>query len=511
MKEDYTLDEILKRENFTEFLPGEVCNLLSILFETGREDKDKGMVQFGLDMAALRNLNDFSDREKMIFYYFVANGWSYLHQLTHELNSPSFWAFETPEIENQVINLRKALAFAGTVNDRLTTSQVLTNLGNTFDHVGRFVEAIHYWHKAMNLRKEFGMAKGNLGFGLAHYARVLFDEGHRFLFCQYAYRYLNEGAVSKDVYPEAQNAFLSMAKTIEDRYGQRNLLALAELKDFSLGRSAEEKDYRQWCIDNTLFINPLNDFIYENIVCHDCLFLPTITQMSDEPPFLHSVYNQLKQEFVSARYLYYQSLTSNKPHFSDRDNMQMDTLDYSVYSLSTEKLKFAFRACYSLFDKVAYVVNSYFKLGVEPKEVSFRRVWLKKDPVQKTLVINPLIADSQNWPLRGLYWISKDLVEDDSDFSRSILPEAQEIATIRNFMEHKSFKIVDLRPTEIVDNGLTYQIQRQELEQKVYTLMVMARSAIINLSFAIHIEELKKEKQRSVSVPFFKMEHEHKR
>lgn len=510
MKDTYTFEEILELENLDDFFAGEVCNLLALVFETGREQGDKNIVQAGLRLANSRNLRDFTDHEKMIYYYFVSNGWSYYHQFTHQQNSQVSWTFETTELENQIINLRKAVTFIKKANDREIASQILTNLGNIFDHLGRFVEAVHYWLEALIIKNEFGMAKGNLGFGLAHYARVLFDEGHRFIFSQYAFKYLSESIESTDVYPEAKKAFKEMAEAIEDRYGKERLISQTELSDFSLGRSVKEKDYRRWCINNRLFLNPLNDFLYENIVSQDCLYLPSITQERKEPPFIHSVYNQIKQEFVSARFLYYESITDRNPHFSDRDNMQMDTLDYAIYSLNTEKLKIAFRTCYSIFDKIAYVVNSYFKLGVHVKDVSFRRIWLTRSE-KKVWVINSVIENSQNWPLRGLYWIAKDLAEDNSEFSKSILPEANDIATIRNFIEHKSFKIVDYSDTQIVDNGLTYQIQREEFENKVYKVILMARSAIINLSLAIHLEELKKEEQLSISVPFFELKHDYKR
>jgi tetratricopeptide (TPR) repeat protein len=511
IKEEYPYEEILVLENINDFDPDQVCNLLALIFETGRENKDVSAIKNGLRLATSRNLDDFSEYQRVVYHFFVANGWSYLHQLTHVINSNEFWEFETPEVENEIINLRKAISFSDKVSNRVLVSQILTNLGNTFDQIGRFVEAIHYWDRAMKINPGFGMAIGNLGFGLGHYARVLFDEGHRFLFCQYAYKYLIKASVSEDVYSEGKQGFLDLAKTIEERYGKENLNLQQDLKNFSLGSSFQERDYRQWCIDNALFLNPLNDFIYENIVGHDCLFLPTITLKRDEPSFFHSLYNQIKQEFASARYLYYQSLTDQKPHFSDKHNMQMDTLDYAVYSLNIEKLKISFRICYSLFDKIGYMINSYFEIGMNPMDVSFRKIWFKKlgNEINKW-ELNPLISETQNWPLRGLYWLSKDLFEKGSEFSKSILPEAQQIATIRNFIEHKSFKIVDMRDTAIVDDGLTYQIQRHELEQKVMTLMKMARSGILNLSFAIHLEEIKKNKAPAMPVSFFKLEDKYK-
>jgi len=46
------------------------------------------------------------------------------------------------------------------------------------------------------------------------------------------------------------------------------------------------------------------------------------------------MYNQLKQEFVSARYLYYEGITSEAVHFSDKKVYLYDTLDAPVYSLA---------------------------------------------------------------------------------------------------------------------------------------------------------------------------------
>jgi hypothetical protein len=515
MKKEYTYEEILMLQNIDDFAPALVLELLAHIFETGRESKDVNIVKKGLGLADSRNLDDFSNNEKAVYHFFVANGWSYLHQLTHTINRNEFWAFETPEIEKEIVNLRKAISFSDKIDKPGLLTQVLTevntNLGNTFNQVGRISDAIHYWNKAIELKPGFGMAIGNLGHGLAHYSRILFDDGQRSVFCQYAYKYLKQGAVSNDVYAEGQQAFQDMADILEENYGKEKLEIEQDLKNFSLGSSESERHYRQWCIDNSLFLNPLNDFVYENIVAHDVLFLPNITLKRGEPPFLHSLYNQIKQEFVSARYLYYQSLIDQRPHFSDKDNMQMDTLDYAVYSLSTEKLKTAFRVCYSLFDKIGYFLNSYFMIGLDPKDVSFRKVWKRKADDNRNWELHPVITESQNWPLRGLYWISKDLYENDSDFFRSILPEAQQLASIRNFIEHKSFKIVDMGETEIVDNGLTYQIRRHEFEQKVGILMSMARAAILNLSFAIHLEEIKKDKQPSVTVPFVKLKEKDKR
>ena len=508
---ELTFEDVLSLKDLNEFEPDQVCNVLAIIFETGREQNDKNAIEKGLAFSEKQQLDKFEDYWKATFHYFVSNGWFYLQRLTQTLNSTEFWSFETPEIENQIIHLRKALAFTRNFHEPTLESQILTNLGNTFNHIGRFIEATQYWQNAMRIMPGFGMAIGNLGFGLGHYAKVLYDEGHRFLFCQFAHKYLLEASTSDDVYKEGKDRFKDLVEIIEKRYGIDNLKNIQDLNDFNLGSSKKERAYRKWCIKNTLFINPLNDFLYENIVGHDCFYLPTITLSLDHPPVYHTMYNQIKQEYVSARFLYYEGINQAEVHFSDKENIQMDTLDYSVYSVSAEKLKIVFRVCYSLFDKIAYLLNSYLGIGLTPKEVSFRKIWhTKSKGTSKQLELNPIVINSQNWPLRGLYWLSKDLVEFDSQFSKAILPEAQQIATIRNFIEHKSFKIVEYGKTGLTDNDLTFQICRDEFKEKVYILMHMVRSAIMYLSFAIHIEEQKKDDEPSIPISFYELKDDYK-
>jgi hypothetical protein len=121
----------------------------------------------------------------------------------------------------------------------------------------------------------------------------------------------------------------------------------------------------------------------------------------------HSFYNQMKQEFCSARYLFYESISNRNVHFSDKGNIIIDTLDYSTYSLNVEKIKIAFKLFYSILDKIAYLINSYFQLEHKSYNISFRKVWLDKNK------LNSKIEDKQNWGLRGLFWLCKDFSEKD--------------------------------------------------------------------------------------------------
>lgn len=483
---------ILKSENLNHLNPDQVVAILGVIFETAREQTSIEDLKIGLDFSEKQNLDHFDDHDKMLFHYNVANGWSYLQMLTLQINSDDFWAFKFQELEKQIINLRLALIFSEGINDDFNKCQILTNLGNLFSHIGRFSEAQLYWHKALKIIPDFPMAVGNIGFGLFHYAKALYDRGHQALFFKFTYKYLTE-SLKLDMYPEAKQSFRTIAKDLEERFDNKQLKDLEGLGDYDLGTSEKEQVYRKWCLVNKLFLNPINDITIESIAAHDCILLPTMILGSDQSPVYQTIFNQLKQEFVSGRFLLYEGITQKRKHFSDKGNLQMDTLDYATYSFSIEKVKIAFRMCYSILDKIGYLLNEYLDLGFKQDQVSFRKIWYiyKKN---KPEGLNPKISETKNWALRGLFWLSKDLYEkNDLEFVSSMEPDAKDLALMRNYIEHKSFKTVEFGELSYADNGLTFLISRKEFELKTLKLFTLVRAALIYLSLGINQEESKKD------------------
>ncbi|MDB5137145.1 MAG: hypothetical protein JWP37_3748 [Mucilaginibacter sp.] len=118
-------------------------------------------------------------------------------------------------------------------------------------------------------------------------------------------------------------------------------------------------NYRKWCLKHQLYTNPLNDLGNYTIADHDVLHLPTMTVAAGEPPKYHTLFNQLKQEYATARFLYYEGTQPHKQHYADQDVKLVDTLEYAEYSIHMEKVKIAFRLIYSLFDKIGYLLNDY--------------------------------------------------------------------------------------------------------------------------------------------------------
>ena len=127
---ELTYEELLNLDDLCEFEPDQIVNLLGIIFETGRENRNILDIKKGLIFSEKQDLVLFSSHDKMIFHYNVANGWSYLQVLNQNHDPAVLWKIDFEELEKQIINLRLALKYSHAVKDNFNKCQILTNLGN---------------------------------------------------------------------------------------------------------------------------------------------------------------------------------------------------------------------------------------------------------------------------------------------------------------------------------------------------------------------------------------------
>ncbi|MEM8637314.1 MAG: LA2681 family HEPN domain-containing protein [Cyanobacteria bacterium P01_G01_bin.54] len=319
-------------------------------------------------------------------------------------------------------------------------------------------------------------------------------------------------ALKFKLYPEAENGFREFMSNIELSLCQDFLQEEIDLNDFVLGDSKEESDYRRWCLDEILFINPLNDLGAYSIASKDSLHLPNIVVPVGEGPYYAGTFNQLKQEFISARFLLYEGLHSDEVHYSDRDVTLMNTFDYPLYSLAVEKIKIAFRVAYSLFDKIAFFLNYYIDLGISERRISFKTIWYEKCNRDKG--INPKFEALNNNPLRGLFWLSKDLSEKREGFVEALEPDAQEIESLRQHAEHRYLKVHDSLFSLTQENNserlgladtLAKSISRADFGDKALRMLRLSRASLIYLCLVIQAEEKRRMKERSPDSPIMPM------
>ena len=150
----------------------------------------------------------------------------------------------------------------------------------------------------------------------------------------------------------------------------------------------------------------------------------------------------------------------------------------------TEDLRSAFRSSYALFDKIGLFLNDYFGVGLPPRDVKFRRIWLEKGS-RETYTIRSVFDNRPNWPLRGLFFLSKDMF--DKDFLDVAEPDAGDLARLRHQLEHRFLSFQDPVTHESTETHEFISIE--DFTKKTLRLLKMAREALIYVSLAMHREE----------------------
>lgn len=455
---------------------------------------------------------ELSKAELAELFYFIANSWAALRDAQNPESKKSFdWEIE--EVEKELIFLRKSAHHDGFSElPSFRQCQILTNLAGRLSEIGRPVEALFYWDIALKETPSFGMAHGNRGIGLWKYGHHLYDQGHEAQFLLEA-----ESALKKSCDSEStdSNALIYFKGELE-RIPKINS-SLLKNKQFKLGDFKEEISYRKWCLENRLFINPLNDITDASIAATDIFSLPNITTKTPDMPLVFSRFNLLKQEYITARHLMFLSQESDEPHYADKNVSLVNTLDYQLFSVRIEYMKMVFRSSYSILDKVAFFLNDYFDLQLDEKKIYFRSVWYK-DGI-KRLGLNSKFQDSKNWPLRGLFWLSKDIFESNPEFRDAISPDAQQLHEIRNHLEHKYVTLHDSWMEFSQNNSISTEgiipLKFEDFYKKTFSLLKLSRSAILYLSMAIHVEEERKRDSGgaglAASIPLDSVDHEWKR
>lgn len=317
---------------------------------------------------------------------------------------------------------------------------LLTNYANALDSCGRKISAIRYYRKALEIRHDFNMAVGNIGVALLHYSMIVHDPGHRNYLNHFAYRYLK--IVLEDTNGEVDLKAKAHFQSVIDGYDTHYIKEFLE-KPLHINKytwdSNEETNYRNWCLRNHLFLNPLNDLPLEHsCFAADTLQLPGIVTPVGENdiPIYFGLFNQIKQEFIYARYLCYQGqLFSDEPHYADKETCLVDLYDYPQYSIRIEHEKAAFRLLYSLFDKVAFFANTYWKLGIKERDITFHSIW-REESGHKHKYKHAALDTTNNVSLLSIKWIYRDF---NDRFGDSAHPELQKFNMLRNALKGLSY------------------------------------------------------------------------
>jgi len=471
----------------------------------------------------LKKTNDI--HIKINLYYILGNCHKELHDI--EINENNTWDFEHKNLFKSIYYFRRFISAEEFEDfDIQVKVGLLTNLGNSFSHYGRPIEAIRCFNKAIYEDKKekifkannilypnYFMVFANKGLCFEYYSQIIYDYSHSHLFNKESYKCIIKAIEKATYFIENTNFDLNYdyyknfklnledkQKRFENFYDSDFLKEEEKYDEYKLSSTKKEEKYQNWCLEQGLYLNPMNDLGNINIASHDILGLPNLkTAIKDGFPIFITYFNQIKQEFTFNRSLLYEGINNLTNKFYDNETNITDDFDYNLYNMNIEKIKITFRGFYGIFDKIAYLLNEYLNLGRTDRDIDFNKIW--KNPNNRK-ELNPKLLSLKNYAIRGLYLINKDITfNKDEEFEESLEPHSKDMAKIRNHLEHKFLMVKILNPINDNDRKRKYyQITEYELIDKTIRLAQLTREAIIYTSLAIHIEEEKNKNDNELSI-----------
>ncbi len=391
------------------------------------------------------------------YFYTLANCYSELYRY-----HTSAWYSE--DLGIAIVNYRKALYVVMSIeypnaNHQNLRSRIETNLANYLSRQGRAICALEHWNNALDidLNPVAMIAKATNALFLAE---NIYDEYHVKYHYYEAYKLICLGLEHielleenhKSVFDENSN-FMRFKIWFEERSDEKDFANIQGYKeDF---KSQKQKQYLKWCGDNRLFFNELNDYYTTELVYTDCFTLPSFTQAINraltqhEDLVYHGNFDEIKNDYCYARYLFFSSINipNEQEHFFNETYEKVDDFSHSLTNLKAQHYKSSFKALYSIFDKIAYFLNSFYDLNKIDSKVYFHNIFGQmKDGKLKP---HRDLANSDNYFLHALFYILKDIRDSNPKSTERnseaywLDPDAVAFAKIRNAMEHCSLKIVD--------------------------------------------------------------------
>lgn len=460
-------------------------------------ENPQGILDTIKEAEKLLDCNAINDISRASLYYSLATAYSDLEYLSKSHANEK-------NREHQIYLYRKSIDLLDGLerSDGLKPyilglqQNVLTNYSNALSRNGRIIEAIVNYKRVLDYSPNYAMTLGNIGIVYMSYSMLMYDNSHRDTINYFGYQYLKKAlSLKNQVHSQALEWFEKHFTMFDHEYIKHVLEPDLKFKETSFDSDAEA-DYRNWVLSNHIFINPLSDLpIVEDFIASDIMQLPNMVMSVKEGLNYkyHGMFNNLKQEYISARFLIYETTQLiDTPHYADKETNLVDTADYPSYSIRIEKLKLAFRSLYSIFDKAAFFINKYYDLGIQERDISFRSIWQSEKKGKNRYKYKNTLTTNKNRALNGIYWVFKDLFVKLYD---SPSPHAKELNTLRNGLEHKYVKVYNsLFPARIdgtIDNCAVY-ISEFELEDHTMKLLHLARELLIYLSLSVHINEMQK-------------------
>jgi tetratricopeptide (TPR) repeat protein len=446
--------------------------LLQLVIAIGQKTRNRRAIQVGLD--AFERLKTKIPNDPML-YYNVATGYQELYDFQRREDGANIF-----DCQDTITSALKYAARAPATNPR-----VLTNLGNLYDDIGRPVEAIDCYERALRTDESFGMALGNKAIAVQTLAPIVRYPTSYYIYAHQLYQAAFAHVLSiLDVGGKpALDDFQSRDQTLVQWFTGRGK---ADKLDWDLRHDRYDdstmsdfvKSYTEFCIRHDLYLNThlvdrlapasIGDSIVPRLV--------TRTSEGDDQQYVHDIVfrlNEITEAYITARMALVQSQYTNDD-FSTISNQTtlVNLLDYSVSNIYVGHLKTAYKEAFGALDKIAVLINHYLELGLKEDRCYYRTVWYEHDeagePVQPT-VVSQKVKD-QGYRLFGLYLLCQELC-------------GSKYSHIRNALTHRYVRVY--RAVAGPKNTYTFE----DLTQTTIDALYKVKCAIMYVSLFIAAQE----------------------
>ena len=372
------IDAMLAVKNLDNFNADQALSFLGELTDMSLDLERMDGLRHAVALGEELLKRDLEADQRSLLHYFLSNAWSNQRALKEAGEMPDF-GWQREEIAQELRHLRESLASDDGLLPDDRVCQILTNLGNSMSHVGRFTEAIAYWDASLARMPASHLARGNRALGLVWYAQTLYNRDHWGLLLRQAHTELKT-ALLLPIHDDAKVFFDMQRRSVEEALGPEALERKTDLSAYPSPPGEADVPYLRWCLEQRLFLNPLNELGAHPIAAQDVLMMPPAA--GD----VATAYDTLKQAYAAARVAAYEALEGSATE-------------------DTESLADSLSA---LFSAAGHVLATYLDLGVPEGEASLSTLWYEDQDPNAGLL--PPFASSLNWSLRGLYAMGKDLV-----------------------------------------------------------------------------------------------------
>ena len=366
--------------------------------------------------------------------------------------------------------------------------KALTDYGNSFDIVGRYLDALDCYQRSLKLDSSFGMAAGNRGITLLNVAALM--GGHES-------HVLLQATTDLDTAISDQDRVLRCGgqSALETFRRHRSGFAVAgDLHHGAADPSPQLGDpHLDWCLRNQLFLHISPDCIRAGSETLDAVtFRNFRLSLADDAVLDHAneivdAFNTIKQDYTVARYLVWLAAVEDSPiqrqaKTVTRRTSFWDTLNYAYWGVRPGIGIQGLKVALDTLDTIAAFVHLYLRSGRGVRDIEFRTLPYANRSKKK---LAPSLAEAlkrpeQNRGLAALFDLSAELDEQSTSPLRRLV-QRRHAATHRFFSVH----------IEGVPDSSDWieRLSWPELLEESLESLRITRRAILYLAQMIHIHE----------------------